>query len=427
MLENVPDEWIVGLAQEWLSPKESRRLAGSCRRFYKLLPQPLRIQICSGAHDGCCLGGELFVNHGEVTLPASATLEANVPYYFWKFDYEEQCPVYLGRQLRQTQPKRSENSMNGSIEFRYLLGFRPRSPNQVWTIQPLSDDPFKDPDIVIQPGTPCNLLVAGYDTRPGQVDSTDVHKLVAQGRPTHSGRSVWSWYTVSPDAKTPEDEPSFSYTTSHLTRRRPDSELFLSFSSNHQPSHPKTRRRKRSGGINHTYPLETYAIPDLSDRGAYLLYSPRRWKPHLAPCTGRSESGRSALLEFTFWSTCGILYFKAVVLPFALAIPVVQLDREYFSSPFTDEARPIVNLFESFSARWGCIKYYMATAADVSEGCPLNLETFLRGVTDHEDHKVEHQDDVVSIMMKHESSVDATLVPDIKRDETQLWRFFFSW
>jgi len=121
------------------------------------------------------------------------------------------------------------------------------------------------------------------------------------------------------------------------------------------------------------------------------------------------------------------LYFKAVVLPFALAIPVVQLDREYFSSPFTDEARPIVNLFESFSARWGCIKYYMATAADVSEGCPLNLETFLRGVTDHEDHKVEHQDDVVSIMMKHESSVDATLVPDIKRDETQLWRFFFSW
>jgi hypothetical protein len=24
------------------------------------------------------------------------------------------------------------------------------------------------------------------------------------------------------------------------------------------------------------------------------------------------------------------------------------------------QARPIVNLFDSFSARWGCIKYYMA-------------------------------------------------------------------
>lgn len=440
MLDDLPDEWMVGFAQDWLNPREQRRLACCNTRLYHLLPPPLRIQICSGAQDGCCLGGDLFVNHQQETLGAAASLEANIPYFFWKFDYQEQCPVFLGRQLRQSQPKKTENSRNGTIEYRYLLGFRPRTPNQYWKILPLEDEETTTTTmrsgtdaattITIQPGSPCTLIVAGYDTRSGQVDSTEEHRLVAQARHTHSGRSSWFWHTVDLDARTPEDELSFSYTTSHLARRRPDNELFLVFTSDYESSQPKKRRRrKRAGVITQTHPLDTYAIPDLSDRGAYLLYSPHRWKSHLAPChhQGRTKSGRSAVVEFSFWASHGILYFKAVVLPFALAIPVVQVDREYFLSPQSDEARPIVNLFESFSARWGCIKYYMATAADVDEGCPLDLETFLRGVTDHEDHKVENKGNVVSIMIKQESSADATLAPDVPRDDSRLWRFFFSW
>lgn len=467
MLNDLPDEWMVGFAQEWLNPREQRRLACCNHRLYHLLPPPLRIQICSGALDGCCLGGELFVNYQQATLGATASLQPNVPYYFWKFDYQQACPVFLGRQLRQSQPKKSENSRNGTIEYRYMLGFRPRTPNQFWKIQPVhttatgrheeaesQDTPSTGiastsrdagtSSTTIQSGTACHFIVAGYDTRPGQVDSVEEHRLVAQARHTHSGRSTWLWHTIDLEAKTPEDELSFSYTTSHLARRRSENDLFLLFASEYEESSSssllslssssqanKRRRRKRPSGIMllaQTHPLETYAIPDLSDRGAYLLFSPNRWNAQLAPChPGRTKSGRSAVVAFSFWSSRGILYFKAVVLPFALAIPVVQVDREYFLSPQSDEARPIVNLFESFSARWGCIKYYMATAADVDEGCPLDLETFLRGVTDHEDHKVENKGNVVSIMIKQESSADATLAPEVPRDDSRLWRFFFSW
>jgi hypothetical protein len=105
---------------------------------------------------------------------------------------------------------------------------------------------------------------------------------------------------------------SFAYTTSHLVRRRrPESELFLLFpsSSPHMPKlqqqqqspqqqqqqspqlqqqqqQPFTHRRRRRSSeamVTQNVPLETYAIPDISDRGAYLLYSPRRWKSHLRP------------------------------------------------------------------------------------------------------------------------------------------------
>ena len=142
-------------------------------------------------------------------------------------------------------------------------------------------------------------------------------------------------------------------------------------------------------------------------------------------------------MEFSFWVDKGILYFKAHSLSFALAIPVVKLDREFFDASSSSsenheehpESQSIINLFESYSARWGCIKYYMATAADVGEGCAFNLDIFLRrGVTDHEDHQVDQLDDVIAIRMKEASTVvDPSLVMDVPRDDSRIWKFFFSW
>lgn len=612
------DEWIVGLAQDWLNPREQRHFASTCRRFHELLPAPLRIQIGSfrtgGNMDSCRLGdGSFFVSRVVVdkggsgvanisrneffmaeadpknenttaaavvpsgchhrrhrprsnvsstttTLDYSTPLEYHTPYYFWKFDYQEQCPVFLGRQFRQTQPKsgntggggggggnggnNGQNNNNNNLEYRFTLGLRPRFPNQFWEILPISnksnsknvmnktrttknirsgddkeevessritsttkrrscsnqqEDATIIPKGVVSAGQPLELVVSGWeDARPGQIDSTEVHKLTARVRPTHSGRPIWAWHTVknrtasssaSSSADDDDDDSdddtgtdritdlSFAYTTSHLVRpKRPESELFLLFpssttsahsatSGNQAPSsqeqqqqqlqpiycHPRRRKRSASLGdgssmsIAQTFPLETYAIPDISDRGAYLLYSPRRWRnprTRLWPEEARSNestddqdgsstpespttsnnntalttasNGRSAIVEFSFWSTHDILYFKACSLPFVLAIPIVEeVDREFFSSSTTSatitsnndygvedddggvlladpQARPMIHLFESFSARWGCIKYYMATAADVREGCTLQMDAFLRGLTDHDDHQVQY-------------------------------------
>jgi hypothetical protein len=494
MLCDFPDEWIVGLAQDWLNPREQRRLSMASKRFQRILPQPLRIQICSvrsgGTVDCCCLAGDLFATPGDDVVPnegsekrtrklglgpldASSALRYNQEYFLWRFDYQENCPVYLGRQLRQTQPPslaevtNSENESSRS-EYRFTLGFRPRLPNQSWKFLPDSGDHHdiktdsRKSLTVVDPRSPLQLVVSGWEDRPGQVESTEAHKLTSQVRPTHSGRSIWTWHTVSYDVKDTQRESSardlsFAYTTSHLVRQqRPESELFVLFSSSpgaeNQKPLPGDRRRKRSqsGLVTQTFRLETFAIPDLSDRGAYLLYSPLHWKANLAPSTLLTrpasgfgpgalasphwfENGRIASVEFSFWVDKGILYLKAYSLSFALAIPVVKLDREFFDASEKKkeecpEAQPIINLFESYSARWGCIKYYMATAADVGEGCAFNLDIFLRGVTDHEDHLVEESEDVVAIKMKEASTVvDPSLVTDVPRDDSRIWKFFFSW
>jgi hypothetical protein len=160
------------------------------------------------------------------------------------------------------------------------------------------------------------------------------------------------------------------------------------------------------------------------------------------------------------------MYFQAKLLPFALGIPIMQLDHRFFNK----NKHPIANLFESYSARWGCIKYYMATAADVGEGCRLNMDSFLRGVTDHDEHSVvyttrnttmntttnttttnhpptttnstrtttgtndqrtttqqqQHQLPQQLVKIDMQDAVD-TQIPNVPKDESQVWRFFFSW
>lgn len=694
MLDHLPEEWIVGLAQEWLNPREQRRLASCSQRLYLLLPQPLRIRICSSRSlfnatvnnsnnvDGgcCCLDGDLFVsrviiekdeeeeeddgrkigakpmtatslttddttlsdptvNKTSVSAPLSATkpqeLQFDTMYYLWKFDYQAQCRLYLGRQLRQTFPRtqqqQQEQQQEGNnennhenientttttskpLENRYTLGFRPYRPNQYWKIVALEDgdnnDSYRNHEEQqekfqkdfpvwsstsmkrsVLPGRPVQFVVAGWDPRAGQIDSVEVHQLKAQVRPTHSGRPTWKWYTMPGPSSTPENvknkskqnqeeeqqhmdqdyyhhhhhhnnnnntttttttrDLSFTYTTtSHLHRRmggrlrgrRPalplssfrseGDALFVLFPScpqlvqqrynNHSTSattaaatataaatksqqQEQQHRRRRIKRCTTTtvatqrYEVNTFAIPDIDDRGFYLLYSPQQWwgknhnnssawvpynsnQPHggltvdnessttttrtstagpinhddvitiptinpPVPRTTRLSNGRSAIVDFVFWTVQGMLYFKAYWLPITLAIPIVTLDREYFlQSSFKDPplinnfaSRPIKHLFDSYSARWGCIKYYMATAADVGEGCTFQLETFLRGVTDHKEHVVEHDADtnIVTIVMKVKQEdtneervvpVDASLVPEIQRDDSRPWKFFFSW
>ena len=154
--------------------------------------------------------------------------------------------------------------------------------------------------------------------------------------------------------------------------------------------------------------------------------------PHTLCADPRSSRhGRSTLVEFSYWAKSGILYFKAGCLPYALSIPIVKLDREFFDLDQQveeqEESQAIVNLFQSYSARWGCIKYYLATATDVNEGSKFDLDIFKRGVTDHDDHVVETSEHVVSVQMKDDlcAAIDPVLVRDIPRDDSRLWKFFF--
>ena len=80
--------------------------------------------------------------------------------------------------------------------------------------------------------------------------------------------------------------------------------------------------------------LAVYSIPDICDKGAYLYYSPERWKR-------LPTDGRCAIIEFSFWITKGFMYFHANILPFSLGIPIMKLDRSFFVPQFG----PIANFF----------------------------------------------------------------------------------
>ena len=387
MLDLLADDVLLGIT-DMLTPIERCRFSACSRRLKRLLPSPLRIRITSCV--GSSLGGDLFVSLVDDSSSGSSRmltqcqrLRSSQRYYFWKYDETEQSKVYLGRHLRQTL-------MEGTpTRYRYTLAFRPKYPNQSWKVSSVREDGNSNSsnsqgnhiDNMISWGEDVTLTVSGDDPRAGQPDSNEEQVLSAKIPPEH-GCSSCSWYVL--DSKVSTDGKL---------------RLLLSEQASYQPIQK----------------LVVYSIPDICDKGAYLYYSPERWKPI-------STDGRCAIISFSFWVRKGVMYFRANLLPFTLGIPIMKLDRSFFKPKYG----PVANLFESYSARWGCIKYYMATAADVGEGCSLNMESFLRGVTDHDEHGVIHkpEEELVYIVMQDE--VDTEL-PDVQRDDNRMHRFFFSW
>ena len=80
------------------------------------------------------------------------------------------------------------------------------------------------------------------------------------------------------------------------------------------------------------------------------------------------------------------MYFRAHNLHFWLGIPILLEDSNTIVG--AEQSSPLLGLFHKRSSRWGCIKYYFATSADINEGTPLNMPGFLARVTDHDDHTV---------------------------------------
>jgi hypothetical protein len=130
------------------------------------------------------------------------------------------------------------------------------------------------------------------------------------------------------------------------------------------------------------------------------------------------------VVDFHFWIEAGVMYFCAPALPFCLGIPI--LDSDVAMEP--SSVSPLANLLEIKSARWGCVIYYMAVAADVSEGKSLDMERFLSRVTDHEDHKVVFNGakDLVYIDVRGKQ-VEKNYMPALSRDENSVWQIILSW
>jgi hypothetical protein len=208
-------------------------------------------------------------------------------------------------------------------------------------------------------------------------------------------------------------------------RRRHRYKVYVSNTTTIPPSPSSSSSPSSLAQTDFGYQLTTYPIPEVCDKGLYLLYSPDQLRlPSSPPRTlslrdnsnssSRSESasheeeenetqnhdsydhdysynptaypGAHAHVSFLFFTQDGMMYLRALNLRFWLGIPILLEDSNAIVG--CQPSSPLLGLFHKRSSRWGCIKYYFATSADVQEGTPLNLQDFLARVTDHDDHSV---------------------------------------
>ncbi|KAL3929431.1 MAG: hypothetical protein SGBAC_012215 [Bacillariaceae sp.] len=381
-LEELPEELLLQRVHSMLNPAEQTQLSSCSQRFQDLLPQYLRVKIVCWRDNGA-IQQDLFVSLASAPnqfLSKSENLVYGQEYYFWSFDYERGNKTYLGRHTRHAL---EPDAISGCLQYMYTIGLRPCTPNQTWKVVG-----GKDGDVVMW-GEEIALTVGGSTAKPRQPDSIQRGTLCCM--PKMNG-PVWIVLDGSGDicagaaggeANKLKLIPCDQYIPSVKT---PEKELIV------------------------------HAIPRVCDEGEYLLHSPN------STIHGHIHSdGFHVIVDFTFWISKGIMYFGSPVLPFALGIPILETD------VLDNDSCPLANLLHIKSARWGCVIYYMAVAADVGEGKNLNMERFLQRVTEHRDHQVivNPSKDLVYINVLHKQV--KTKANPVPRNDDALWRFILSW
>ena len=392
-ISSIPDDILLNIANQYLNPAERSRLTSCNRHWRRLLPTPLRLKIVTSKGDAS-LQSEFFVSpvdHGDAInyLFAHESLYFGQKYFLWTFDYERGNRVYLGRHTRHGH----KATDNGDLQYMYTMGLRPRSPNQCWeVIGGLHGD-------TVMWGEDIGLSVAGTSTKPRQPDSIESGLLSCLVCSSDHTRDAEILNTISNDDGTSNQWVVLG------NHSGPQEKLQLLPCQIYVP-----------GDDVKEHNLPIHAIADVCDEGEYLLHSPESQRDGEVNCEGYHVT-----VDFEFWVSNGIMHFSAPALPFALGIPILQTDERYSGMS------PLANLLEIKSARWGCVIYYMAVAADVSEGKALDMERFLRRVTDHRDHIVQHDEinRLVSIDVCNKSV--RTDAPDVPRDTEATWKFILSW
>jgi hypothetical protein len=374
----LPNEVLRFIADVLLNPAERARLSSCSRHLRGLLPSSLRFKILSSRGDGC-LQPEFFVSPAEQpgkSLESGENLFYGRRYYFWTFDHTRHNKVFLGRHTRHGH---EQDDNHADLLYLYTLGLRPCHPNQTWEIIGGNDD-----DIVMW-GEDVGLTVGGENPKPRQPDSDQ--------------RCVLSCFPGSSPG-----EPSWCV----LQDEWGDHEkLQLLPCPQYIPGENMNVAEKD---------IIVHAIPEVCDEGEYLLHNPNSTINGSVCC-----EGYHVIVDFHFWIDQGVMHFCSPALPFTLGIPVLDTDVPLHNISL------LANLLEIKSARWGCVIYYMAVAADVNEGKALDVQRFLRRVTDHQDHTVvvNEAKDLVYIDVRNKRVNIAT--PALPCDKTAVWKFILSW
>jgi hypothetical protein len=471
LLMDLPCDVLHQIGNVYLNPLERSRLSSCTKVLNDLLPPLLRIKIVSssaGKQRGQeqqgdnnhfhCLMDAFFVtpvideeneddddesnedndydqvnnvnksqckNHlgMDRCLTAGDNLIYGQQYYLWTFDYQRGNRVYLGRHTRHGM----KNTETGMLQHRYSIGLRPKSPNQTWQVTGNNNN--DDGDVVMW-GDDVGLLVGGNNPHPRLPDS-------------HERTLLSCRHNVDDPSPSMADEDNNSNNVNNSnTSRSPSTATWCTVQSEwgiHERLQLLPVDQFVPGPDVDEKELNVHAIPEACDEGEYLLHSPASLRDGLPVC-----DGFHVIVKFDFWMEKGVMNFYAPVLPFALGIPILEsdycTDSDGHCRPWSAKTTgPISNLLDIKSARWGCLIYYMAVAADITEGKTLDMDRFLRRVTDHEDHtvRINQRMDYVYIDVKGKKvNQNAPEIPRHFRNSTNYesskngvapWCFVLSW
>jgi hypothetical protein len=366
-MDTLPGDIVRDIAV-MLNPRDAWCLSVCSSHFRDVLPLPLRLRIVSRRNDSS-LKDFFFVSPADdpsKTLLGTDRLIFGAHYLFWTYDYARDNRVFLGRHIRI-----SERKGYGQSRYRYNLGLRPIFPNQTWAVSRGGREGEEVPW-----ESHIGLCVGGENGRANQPDS--------QQRLLLSATADSSWHVTTDFWDTNEQLhliPSRDYDRETIVEKN----------------------------------LIVHAIPDVCDRGMYLLYNADSLKYGSSAC-----EGSHAIVKFRFWIEEGTMKFRALNLPFTFGVPILEEDKVIV----TNQASPLVALFDKNSARWGSIKYYMATAADVGEGRSLDMDIFMRGVKEHEDHTVVQGVSGRLVQIQVQDSIIDTNSPSFRLDaDGPVWEF----
>jgi len=379
-MEQLPVDIYRNVADSFLNPADRSRLS-RCNHFLReLFPRSLRIKIVSSRGDGC-LQPEFFVSPAddlEKTIYAQDHLVYGKHYVFWTFDYNRGNKVYLGRHTRHGHKADSD----GNSSHLYCLGLRPKRPNQFWEFI------GGDAGDAVMWGEDVKLAVGGDSPCPRLPDSKRRGFLSCLTSTTGQHR----WCILK------EEDGDHMFTESENIQLVPCDEFV--------PGEDVAEKE-----------LIVHAIAEVCDDGEYLLHTPESCRDGNV-----ATDGYHAVVNFKFWVNEGVMHFLADSMPFTLHIPILETD----GRAIPPQRSPLSSLLVFRSARWGCVIYYMAVAADVSEGKRLDMNRFLTRVTDHPDHKVVYNGDEETVYIDVKNKAVERYAPSLEKDE-ETWKFILCW
>lgn len=410
MEEYLPCDILTEIITSYLNPRDRHCLSATSRRYRRLFPTPLRIQITSN-ESNVAVKQTFYVSPlnetatGYKMLSAHDDLLFGEDYVFWKYDFSRERKIYLSAgivSIQATRDSQKRISVGLCSKTANILSFRVQGGQ---------------PGTKVQYGQDIGLEI-GHLNPLQSLESRDRLCLSAQVPSTAAAPFVWSIKVQDGgDDETLQLSRHPACLSTKRSARLPKRRLsrFARITS---------RLRGLTGGTcstctpNIIKPLLHHgAVPDIVSE-PFAVYSPK---------SVSLEDGNSACriaddtLHFNVWVKDGYIYVQALGThdDLSIAVPVLQNDK---ISDVQDTVGILQMLKRKESGRWAALRSYFAAVLDEQHGKPVGADALLRMLAGYHHTYTAHYDESRNNVSLYVAGlVVDTRIPNKPKKTDEVW------